>query len=166
VRVDHLALTRSLPASPNVTRQCGSGNYGAFRGGDPQPLGAGPEMPVTTNDAPWWGGEPHGDTPMDDDGYVPVRPPVALLAAAAGTALVSLALWLPGGIEFHLLGYGLSTFVTLGLIAGFKRADVRARQNPFYSPRSHLGTATLVVSLFAIAGAIAHTWVIATYWAG
>jgi hypothetical protein len=102
-----------------------------------------------------------GDIAVDD---VPVAPPNVLLFAACATALGSLLLWVPGGIPAHLAGYVLSTFVTLGLLAGFKRQDLRARQSAFYSPRSQLNQLAVGVAVLAVAGAGTHVWVIATFW--
>lgn len=102
-----------------------------------------------------------GDVVVDE---APVAPPSGLLFVACATALVSLLLWLPGGIPAHLAGYVLSTFVTLGLLAGFKRQDLRARQSAFYSPRSQLNQLALGVAVLAVVGAGSHVWVIATFW--
>lgn len=129
------------------------------------PTGAG-EMDVASNDSPWWDSRDESGTAVGEARYVPVHPPVPLLAAAGVAALASLLLWLPGRLLLHVAGYVLSTFVTLGLIAAFKRADLKARQDPFYSPRPYLGKATVSVSVAAIAGAVLHTWVMATHWAG
>jgi hypothetical protein len=117
-------------------------------------------------DSPWGEG-PTGAVTADDE-IVPtsVRPPVGLLAAAGGTAVISLLLWLPGRLLLHGVGYALSTFITLGLLAGFKRKDLRARQSPGYAPRSNLGLLSVAVTVLAVLGAMAHVWVITTFWAG
>jgi hypothetical protein len=102
-----------------------------------------------------------GDVVVDE---APVAPPSGLLYAACVTALASLLLWLPGGIPAHAAGYVLSTFVTLGLLAGFKRQDLRARQSAFYTPKSQLNQLALGVAVVAVAGAGTHVGVIATFW--
>lgn len=106
---------------------------------------------------------------MDDtssDSAVPVAPPTPLLVSAGIAALLSVALWLPGGIAFHVAGYVLATFVTLGLLAAFKRQDLAARQSPYYAPRPNLGTTTAAIAAVSVSAAIAHIWVIATFMAG
>jgi hypothetical protein len=121
---------------------------------------------VVGMDSPWSNG-PTGIVEPDDANETSwVHPPVALLAAAGATAVISLLLWLPGSLLLHGVGYALSTFITLGLLAGFKRQDLRARQSPFYAPRSNLGPISVVVTVLAVLGAMAHVWVITTFWAG
>jgi hypothetical protein len=102
----------------------------------------------------------------DGSGSEPVSTPVTLLAAAAVASTVSVLLWLPDTLSSHILGYVLSTFITLGLLAAYKRQDLKARQSPFFSPRSGTSTVGLAVTIVAVAGAMAHVWVIATFWAG
>jgi hypothetical protein len=113
-----------------------------------------------------WGADGPGSEPTDQ-GSLPdaseATPPVGWLIAAAGTAFLSLLLWLPGSLLLHGVGYVLSTFITLGLLAGFKRQDLRARQSPFYAPRSNLGPMSVAVTILAVAGAMAHVWIITTF---
>jgi hypothetical protein len=126
------------------------------------------EVLVSTSDTSWGDGGP-ATAPAGQDGTGVVSlvpPPTGWLVAAAGTATVSLILWLPGRLVLHGLGYILSTFITLGLLAGFKRLDLRARQSAFYSPRPQLSALAAGVTVVAIAGALLHVWVLATYWAG
>jgi hypothetical protein len=117
-------------------------------------------------DSPWSSGPTGTLEPDDGNEASSVHPPVALLAAAGATAAISLLLWLPGRLPLHGVGYALSTFITLGLLAAFKRQDLRARQSPFYAPRSNLGPISVVVTVLAVLGAMAHVWVITTFWAG
>jgi hypothetical protein len=117
-------------------------------------------------ESPWSNGGPAGTLDADDAIETSVHPPVGLLTAAGATAVVTLLLWLPGSLLLHGVGYVLSTFVTLGLLAGFKRKDLRARQSPFYAPRSNLGPISVVVTVLGVVGAMAHVWVLTTFWAG
>jgi hypothetical protein len=117
-------------------------------------------------DSPWSNGPTGTVEPHDGNETSSVDPPVALLAAAGGTAVISLLLWLPGSLLLHGVGYALSTFITLGLLAGFKRQDLRARQSPYYAPRSNLGPISVTVTVLAVLGAMAHVWVLSTFWAG
>jgi hypothetical protein len=120
---------------------------------------------VGSSELPWAfdGQGSDGDREASTD---QVTPPTNLLWAAGATALVSLLLWIPGTLLLHVAGYVLSSFVTLGLLAAFKRRDLRARQSAFYSPRSELSTLSVAVAVVAVAGAMGHVWVIATFWAG
>lgn len=113
-----------------------------------------------------WSADDHASDDGSSDAPVPVAPPTGILIAAGVMALLSVAFWIPGSIVLHLAGYVLATFVTLGLLAAFKRQDLAARQSPYYTPRPHLGTATIVVAMVAVTAAVAHIWVIATFMAG
>jgi hypothetical protein len=75
----------------------------------------------------------------------------SLGALVSDVGEASLLLWLPGSLLLHGVGYVLSTFITLGLLAGFKRQDLRARQSPFYAPRSNLGPISVAVTILAVA---------------
>jgi hypothetical protein len=116
-----------------------------------------------------WSAEGPGAEPIVEGPPTEVSvagPPLGWLGAAAATAVASVLLWLPGSLMLHGVGYVMSTFLTLGLLAGFKRLDLRARQSAFYSPREQLPALIVGVTAVAVAGAMAHVWVLATYWAG
>lgn len=82
------------------------------------------------------------------------------------TVLLAIVAWFPGRLLLHAVGYILATFATLGLLAAFKRKDLEARQSAYYSPRPHLGSASISIAVAAVAAAVAHIWVIATFLAG
>jgi hypothetical protein len=93
----------------------------------------------------------------------PERPPVAILAAAAALTAVAALLWLPEMLTAHTAGYVISSFGTLGVLAAFKRVDLKRRQSPFYSPNPTLRRVELAIAVAAVALAVSHVWVIATF---
>jgi energy-coupling factor transporter transmembrane protein EcfT len=102
------------------------------------------------------------DEPEEDTS--PVTAPVSYLLAAAVTAIGSFVLWLPGRELFHVTGYVLSTFVTLGLLAAFTRGDLRARQSPYYRSVGPAAGLRIGIAVLAVACAMAHVWALATLW--
>lgn len=122
---------------------------------------------VEVSRTPWGDGRPGSQEPdqgSSGDSSLS-KPPLGWLGAAAAVAISSLVLWLPATLALHGVGYVLSTFVTLGLLAVAKRRDLRARQSAFYSPRSQLTPVSVGVTVLAVLGAMAHVWVLASYWA-
>lgn len=91
------------------------------------------------------------------------RPPVALVLAALAALVASAALFVLGDrLWAHALGYVLSTFVLIGLVARYRWSVVRLRANRAYAHNptlDHLATALVVAGIVTAA---LHVWPIAT----
>lgn len=92
----------------------------------------------------------------------PVDPPIHLLALGGLAAATGAALLTRPGLGAAVLGYLLASVVTIALVGGFRRTDLRRRQHPHYRPRPVLTRVAAVIVVVGVLVAAAHTWTIAT----
>ena len=91
------------------------------------------------------------------------RPPVGLVLAAVATLGASAALFVLGDeLWAHALGYVLSTFVLIGLVARYRWTVVRLRANRSYAHNPTLDHVATALVVAGIAVAALHVWPIAT----
>lgn len=94
------------------------------------------------------------------------RPPRELLIAAFGCVAIGAALLVPSTFEASIVGYVLSSFATIGLLAAFQRVDVSRRNRAGYVAQPWLRRLSPVLAVAGIAVAAIHVWRIATEIAG
>ena len=108
--------------------------------------------------------------PQPDPPFLPrsagARPPRELLFAACGSVLIGAALLFAGGMSASILGYLLSSFLTIGFVSAYQRVDLVRRSRPGYEMQPTLRRLSPVVTLAGILVASAHVWRIATELAG
>lgn len=99
------------------------------------------------------------------DSAAPARqaePPMWMLALAAVCVLAATALLMPPGLAPWLIGYPLACLIPFGLVASFRRAQVRSPGGSAISPRTLSRiSATIVVIGFVVS--VIHAWRIADY---
>lgn len=95
----------------------------------------------------------------------PVAPPAWLLVVGGGLVVLAGALVPVGVISVHWIGYVLSTFVNVALVARFRALDQRLRENPFYTPMPVLRTVASGLLLTTYLVAAVHAWLLATHYA-
>ncbi len=93
-------------------------------------------------------------------------PPRTLLSAALFCVGVSVALLAPAVFAVHLLGYVLSSFVTIGLVATYRRVDLERRGQVGYRAQPRLDLAATALAGGGVLVAALHVWWIATELAG
>ncbi len=93
-------------------------------------------------------------------------PPRTLLSGALFCVAVSVALLLPDVFVVHLLGYLLSSFLTIGLVAMFRRLDTERRGHVGYVAQPRLDLSATVLAGSGVLVAALHVWWIATELAG
>lgn len=91
-----------------------------------------------------------------------VRPPVAYLIAAIICVLVSLALFVPGGLTSDAVGYLLGGVAVTCLVMGYRFVDQKRRQEPTYSPATGLEALALTLLAVGLLSALIHLWLLAT----
>lgn len=95
-----------------------------------------------------------------------VHPPRELLLLACGSVAVGAALLLLNTTAANVVGYVLSSFVTIGLLAAYQRVDVGRRNRANYTPQPWLGRFGPFIALAGVIVAAIHVWRIATELAG
>ncbi len=93
-------------------------------------------------------------------------PPRTLLSGALFCVAVSVALLAPDVFAVHLFGYLLSSFVTIGLVAMFRRIDLERRGQVGYVPHPRLDVVATALAGAGVLVAALHVWWIATELAG
>jgi FtsH-binding integral membrane protein len=89
------------------------------------------------------------------------------LVSSAGFCVgVSVVLLLPSVFALHALGYVLSSFVTIGLVAVFRRLDLERRGKVGYVAQPRLAIAATVLAGTGVMVAALHVWWIATELSG
>lgn len=81
-----------------------------------------------------------------------VKPPKALLIAGALASFSSVILHLPGERWANALGYLLGTFVSIFLVAFYRREDARRSASSRYSPeptQAPIATGILIVGILS-----------------
>lgn len=96
----------------------------------------------------------------------PSRAPRPLLSAAAFCVGVSAVLLVPAVFAVHSLGYVLSSFVTIGLVAAYRRVDLERRGQPGYRAQPRLAMAATALAVAGVLVAALHVWWIATELSG
>lgn len=94
------------------------------------------------------------------------RPPRELLIAAFGCVVIGAGLLLPSTFRASIVGYVLSSFATIGLLAAFQRVDVSRRNRAGYVAQPWLRRLSPLLAIAGIAVAAVHVWRIATEIAG
>ncbi len=85
----------------------------------------------------------------------------AWLWAGVAAVVVSLLAQVPGTRAAHWVGYVLGSFVTILLVALYRRTDRRASSSPWYSPRPTLDRVAFTALLLGVASAVLHAYFIA-----
>lgn len=93
-------------------------------------------------------------------------PPRTLLSGALFCVAASLVLLVPDVFAVHALGYVMSSFVTIGLVATYRRLDLERRGRVGYSANPRLDLAATVLAGSGVIIAALHVWWIATELAG
>ena len=96
----------------------------------------------------------------------PPGPPIALLAAAAAAVAGGGILVAAPSFAAHVIGYVLSSFVTIGFLTAVTRLDVKRRHDPRYRPARSLRRLGPLLAAAGVAIAALHVWAIATELAG
>lgn len=92
--------------------------------------------------------------------------PRTLLACAAGCVVASALLALPRVFSLHVAGYLLGSFLTILLVALYRRTDLERRARPDYFAHPSLAVAATALAGLGTIVAGLHVWWIATELAG
>jgi 4-hydroxybenzoate polyprenyltransferase len=95
-----------------------------------------------------------------------VAVPRPLLSAAVFCVAVSAVLVVPSVFVLHVLGYVLSSFVTIGLVALYRRIDLERRGRVGYVAQPRLAVVANSLAGVGVIVAAIHVWWIATELAG
>ncbi len=93
-------------------------------------------------------------------------PPRTLLSGALFCVAVSIALLAPAVFAMHLVGYVLSSFVTIGLVATYRRVDLERRGQVGYRSQPRLDLMATGLAGVGVLVSALHVWWIATELAG
>jgi hypothetical protein len=91
-----------------------------------------------------------------------VGPPLLLVAVGYASVLASLPLVAADGIPAHVVGYVIGALIPILLIGFVRRVDLARRRSAYYTPRSALQPALVVLAIAAIVVAGLQVWPIAT----